>query len=303
MIKIDWEKCGGLIPAIITDAKDNSVLMLAYMNEEALNLSLQTGFAHYFSRSKNRIWKKGEESGNVQKIERVMVDCDNDTLLIYVCQNGSACHTGAKSCFFKEIKFDGKIESNIDENAKNLRPKYDVLDEIYHLILDRKLNADPQNSYVAKLFSKGENAILKKICEEAGEFAFACKDLSEFEKMTRIQTKFQSEICENLDTNLIKQQSEILDEISSSNLDASQNSQTFARGANLAKFHSEFDPQKFGEHIKGDPKYDVVYECADLIFHALVALAGHNISPKQILDELIRREGTSGIAEKNSRKN
>ena len=84
MIKIDWEKCGGLIPAIITDAKDNSVLMLAYMNEEALNLSLQTGFAHYFSRSKNRIWKKGEESGNVQKIERVMVDCDNDTLLIYV---------------------------------------------------------------------------------------------------------------------------------------------------------------------------------------------------------------------------
>ena len=71
----------------------------------------------------------------------------------------------------------------------------------------------------------------------------------------------------------------------------------------MAKFHSEFDPQKFGEHIKGDPKYDVVYECADLIFHALVALALHNISPKQILDELIRREGTSGIAEKNSRKN
>ena len=287
MIKIDWEKCGGLIPAIITDAKDNSVLMLAYMNEEALNLSLQTGFAHYFSRSKNRIWKKGEESGNVQKIERVMVDCDNDTLLIYVYQNGSACHTGAKSCFFKEIKFDGKIESNIDENAKNLRPKYDVLDEIYHLILDRKLNADPQNSYVAKLFSKGENAILKKICEEAGEFAFACKDLSEFEKMAKIQTKFQSELCEN----------------SNANLDASQNLQALARGANLAKFHSEFDPQKFGEHIKGDPKYDVVYECADLIFHALVALAGHNISPKQILDELIRREGTSGIVEKNSRKN
>ena len=171
------------------------------------------------------------------------------------------------------------------------------------MILDRKLNADPQNSYVAKLFSKGENAILKKICEEASEFAFACKDLSEFEKMTKIQTKFQSEICENLDTNLIKQQSAILDEISSSNLDASQNSQTFARGANLTKFYSEFDPQKFGEHIKGDPKYDVVYECADLIFHALVALAGHNISPKQILDELIRREGTSGIAEKNSRKN
>ena len=228
-----------------------------------------------------------------------MVDCDNDTLLIYVYQNGSACHTGAKSCFFKEIKFDGKIKSNIDQNAKNLRPKYDVLDEIYHLILDRKLNADPQNSYVAKLFSKGENAILKKICEEAGEFAFACKDLSEFEKMA----KFSSEICGNLDINLIKQQSVNLDEISSANLDTSQNSQTFARGANLAKFHSEFDPQKFGEHIKGDPKYDVVYECADLIFHALVALALHNISPKQILDELIRREGTSGIAEKNSRKN
>ncbi|MBF0985330.1 MAG: phosphoribosyl-AMP cyclohydrolase, partial [Campylobacter sp.] len=103
-MKIDWEKTGGLLPVVVQDVASSEVLMLAYMDEEALNLSLETGFAHYFSRTKNRIWKKGEQSGNVQKIEDAYLDCDNDTLLIKVEQKGgTACHTGAKSCFFRKI--------------------------------------------------------------------------------------------------------------------------------------------------------------------------------------------------------
>ncbi len=100
MIKIDWEKQNGLIPAVVQDAETKSVLMLAYVNEEALRLTFETGYAHYFSRSRNELWKKGGTSGHVQKIEQVRLDCDGDTLLYIVKQTGPACHTGAKSCFF-----------------------------------------------------------------------------------------------------------------------------------------------------------------------------------------------------------
>ena len=95
-MKVDWQKLGGLLPAIVQDAGDGAVLMLAYMNEEALSLTLRTGYAHYFSRSKERIWKKGESSGHVQLVREAFLDCDNDTLLLKVEQcGGSACHTGA----------------------------------------------------------------------------------------------------------------------------------------------------------------------------------------------------------------
>jgi len=100
MIKIDWEKQSGLIPAVVQDAETKSVLMLAYVNEEALRLTFETGYAHYYSRSRNELWKKGGTSGHVQKIEQVRLDCDGDTLLYIVKQTGPACHTGSKSCFF-----------------------------------------------------------------------------------------------------------------------------------------------------------------------------------------------------------
>ena len=173
MINVDWQKVGGLLPVVVQDESDGTVLMLAYMNEEALNLSLETGLAHYYSRSKNRIWKKGESSANIQIIKSVFLDCDNDTLLIKVEQKGGvACHTGERSCFFRELNFDKK--QNLAQNSSSKNSPYNILDELYHICLERKFNGDPERSYVAKLYKKGENSYLKKISEEACEFALAC---------------------------------------------------------------------------------------------------------------------------------
>ncbi|QSZ66772.1 phosphoribosyl-AMP cyclohydrolase [Methanofollis aquaemaris] len=94
---------GGLVPVIVQDAKSREVLMLAYANDEAVQLTLETGFAHYWSRSRGKIWKKGEESGNVQRVREVRADCDADTLLYLVEQKGAACHTGHYSCFYRCI--------------------------------------------------------------------------------------------------------------------------------------------------------------------------------------------------------
>ena len=103
-INIDFKKGDGMIPVIIQDFHSGEVLMLAYMNEEAYRLSESTGFAHYWSRSKERIWKKGETSGHVQEIKEMRIDCDNDTILIKVRQVGeAACHEGYRSCFFRRI--------------------------------------------------------------------------------------------------------------------------------------------------------------------------------------------------------
>ena len=307
-MKIDWEKTGGLLPVVVQEIASGEVLMLAYMDEEALNLSLETGFAHYFSRTKNRIWKKGEQSGNVQKIEDAYLDCDNDTLLIKVEQKGgAACHTGAKSCFFRKIAdanlggeskqnlagADGRVltdELNLaNENRQNLaaftaqtkKPAYDIIDEIYHVILERKLNADPQTSYVASLFKKGENAVLKKVGEEAGELIMACKDASAARRFENLADKHASE-----SSNLKKAQ-QIL-----SRDEQDLNSQILTQSA---KEQGEKDELK--KALDG-----VVYEAADLCFHSLIALAAHGIHPERVKAELARRFGLSGIEEKNSRK-
>lgn len=168
---IAWEKMDGLIPVITQDSTTNEVLMLAYMNKEALNLTISTKYAHYFSRSKQRIWKKGEESGHTQKIVEILLDCDNDTILIKVIQEGVACHTGRKSCFFTNLETNDII-SDVEVNTTN---SYSVLDNLYHTIQDRK-NDDPKKSYTSKLLNGKENSMLKKIVEEAGEFTFAVKD-------------------------------------------------------------------------------------------------------------------------------
>ena len=173
--KIDWQKIS-LLPVIVQDVDSNEVLMMAYMNKEALSLSLSTKTAHYFSRSKQRIWKKGESSGHTQEIRSFYIDCDNDTLLIKVVQNGVACHTGRRSCFFTELE-SGEIRSKAEVSSEAL---YGVIDTLYHTIQERK-NADPDSSWTAKLFSKGDNTILKKVVEEAGEFSFAYKDNDEHE--------------------------------------------------------------------------------------------------------------------------
>jgi len=168
--EIDWQK-QELVPAIVQEEKTAEVLMLAYMNKEAFELTKKTKIAHYFSRSKKRIWQKGERSGNIQKVKDILLDCDSDTILLKVEQIGVACHTGRHSCFFKNIQ-NNTITGEIDSKTLD---KYSIVDKLYHLILERK-NKDPKTSYIAKLFYKGDTAILKKIIEEAGELALAIKD-------------------------------------------------------------------------------------------------------------------------------
>ncbi|MDQ1281108.1 MAG: phosphoribosyl-AMP cyclohydrolase / phosphoribosyl-ATP pyrophosphohydrolase [Thermoproteota archaeon] len=102
--ELNFSKGGGLIPVVTQDVNTNEVLMVAYMNEESLKKTLDTGFAHYWSRSRNSLWMKGETSGNTQKVKSIMIDCDEDTILLKVEQKGNACHTGNKTCFYRRIE-------------------------------------------------------------------------------------------------------------------------------------------------------------------------------------------------------
>ncbi len=165
-MNIDWNR-HKLLPAIAQDANSGDVLMLAYMNEEALKLTLETGFAHYFSRSKQRIWKKGEESGHTQKVVDALIDCDSDTILLKVEQNGVACHTGRRSCFFTSIKDDKEVL----EKEVNIEDKYSIVDILYHTIIERKSDKATK-SWTKKLLNNKE-LLLSKIKEEADELCVA----------------------------------------------------------------------------------------------------------------------------------
>lgn len=150
----------GLVVAIATDVYTNQVLMQAFMNKEALQLTLNTGKAHYFSRSRNQLWLKGETSGHFQEVVSICSDCDNDSILMRVIQTGAACHTGAKSCYFNNYK-EFKSVANIDVFYKNI-----------DTIKERK--ACPQEgSYTNYLLNKGVEKISKKIGEEASECIIA----------------------------------------------------------------------------------------------------------------------------------
>ena len=104
MMKVDFEKGNGLVPAIVQDAISGEVLMLGYMNEESLRKTLETGLATYWSRSRNELWTKGETSGHYQHVQEIWIDCDEDTLLVKVIQDGAACHTGNRSCFYRLLE-------------------------------------------------------------------------------------------------------------------------------------------------------------------------------------------------------
>ncbi len=217
---INWNKTP-LIPAIAQDFETNEVLMLAYMNEEAYTLTLSTGYAYYFSRSRQRIWKKGESSQHTQEVKDVLLDCDADTVILKIRQNGVACHTGTKSCFFSSVMQDKIIlEKEIDTDAI-----YGVVDTLYHTILARKNATDSEKSWTKKLLND-KDLMLSKIREEADEVCVAINE--------------------------------------------------------------ESDEQ-------------VIYESADLLYHALVGLGYRNISPDRVKQELGRRFGMSGIREKKAR--
>ncbi|HSB68557.1 MAG TPA: bifunctional phosphoribosyl-AMP cyclohydrolase/phosphoribosyl-ATP diphosphatase HisIE [Candidatus Methylomirabilis sp.] len=208
----------GLIPAIAQDAENGQVLMHAYMNAEALARTLATGLAHYYSRSRGRLWRKGEESGHVQRIRAILYDCDEDTLLLKVNQEVAACHTGNRSCFYRELRLGeggDRVAGSPCFDPGVVYSGLGILLDVYRVIQDRKAHP-PEGSYVASLLAKGSDQILKKIAEEAAEVLLAAKS--------------------------------------------------------------------------GDRK-QIVYEMADLWFHALVLLAERDILPDEIAQELGRRFG------------
>ena len=149
----------GLIPAIIQDATTKTVLMLGYMNAEAVSKTLETNKVTFFSRSKQRLWTKGEESGNFLSFKSLQNDCDNDTLLIQATPQGSTCHKGTDTCWG---------ESNTES--------YGFLSELETIITERKENASSETSYVSELFEKGLNKIAQKVGEEAVEVVIEAKD-------------------------------------------------------------------------------------------------------------------------------
>lgn len=157
-MNIDFNKMNGLVPAIVQDALSGKILMQGYMNEEALAKTQETGMVTFFSRSKNRLWTKGETSGNFMELVSVAADCDGDSILVKANPRGPVCHTGADTCF---------DEVNTSKTG--------FIDQLRTIIKDRKNNPN-DTSYTASLFAKGINKIAQKVGEEAVEIVIEAKD-------------------------------------------------------------------------------------------------------------------------------
>lgn len=153
----------GLVPAVTQDAYTGKVLMQAYMNKEALEKTMETRFAHYYSRSRKCLWKKGETSGNTQMVVSIKVDCDFDSILLVVRQKGPACHTGEVSCFFNGIAEFEQVSNS------------SILYDLCETIADRRAHPK-EGSYTNYLFEKGIDKILKKVGEESAEVIIASKN-------------------------------------------------------------------------------------------------------------------------------
>ena len=208
----------GLIPAVIQDWRDGSVLMLAYMNREAVQKTLEKKTVHFWSRWRNRLWEKGETSGNKLLLKEIFVDCDGDTLLVKAEPLGPTCHTNEQTCFFMRMREDGSVDQAKTADGFGAG----ILDKLYRTVQDRKAHPSAE-SYTSTLLTGGADKVLKKVVEEAGEVALAAK---------------------------------------------------------------------------GGKKDEIIYETADLLFHTLVALGYHDVSPDEIYRELANRYGTSGLKAK-----
>ena len=159
-MEIDFNKdLDGLVPAIVQDATTKTILMLGYMNEDALKITMETKKVTFFSRSKQRLWTKGEESGNVLNLVEIKVDCDKDSLLIQAIPEGPTCHKGTDTCWG-------------EDNVQN----YGFLSKLESIVQDRKDNSEVKDSYVASLFNAGINKIAQKVGEEAVELVIEAKD-------------------------------------------------------------------------------------------------------------------------------
>ena len=269
----------GLIPAIAQDHQSGRILMMAWMNAEALQLTAQTQTAVYFSRSRNKLWHKGESSGHTQQVHDIRIDCDTDVIVLSVTQvGGIACHTGRESCFYQRLDLTGaepvwqtvdavlkdpadiynsnNSTSNSDsdepsttsstpkdklDNHKSNSGSYNttILSQLDRVLAERK-QADADSSYVASLYAKGLNKILEKVGEESTESIIAAKDFAS---------------CDE----------------------------------NTDKIHYD------------EARHELIYEVADVWFHTLIGLAWFDIESGAVLNELGRRFGLSGIDEKAAR--
>jgi phosphoribosyl-ATP pyrophosphohydrolase/phosphoribosyl-AMP cyclohydrolase len=155
--RINWDKVDGLVPAIVQDYQSSQVLMMGYMNQDALVKTAQTGQVTFFSRTKERLWTKGETSGNVLKLENIALDCDQDTLLVKVNPIGPTCHTGTTTCW---------------DGDKQEESQMVWLHQLEQLLASRK-SADPDSSYTASLYARGTKRISQKVGEEGVEVALA----------------------------------------------------------------------------------------------------------------------------------
>lgn len=162
----------GLIPAVVQDATTGKVLMVAYMNEESLELTQKTGRATFWSRSRGELWEKGKTSGNFMYVKEIRIDCDADCLLVLAEPAGPACHTGKETCFYRDINGE---ELNLEKAGSS-----DILNRLMAVTQDRKINPQ-EGSYTNYLFDKGEDKILKKVGEEAAEVVIAGKNRSKSE--------------------------------------------------------------------------------------------------------------------------
>lgn len=166
----------GLVPAIIQDYSNGQVLMLAYMNEESLKKTIDSGKTWFYSRSRQSLWMKGETSGHIQEVKEIRYDCDEDTLLVLVAQTGVACHTGHYSCFYRNQEGKELETARFDpEQIYSGKEGPAILNELYEVITGRK-ETRPEGSYTSYLFDKGIDKILKKVGEETAEVIIAAKN-------------------------------------------------------------------------------------------------------------------------------
>lgn len=159
----------GLLPAVVQDWLDGTVLMLGFMNQHAVSKTLETKSVHFWSRSRQKLWEKGEVSGHKLHVKEVFIDCDHDTILVKAQPAGPTCHTGERACFFSKLDGQGRIGREKSEEAGG-----GILEAVLRTIHDRRANPHP-GSYTTKLFEGGHDKILKKVAEEAGEVLLASK--------------------------------------------------------------------------------------------------------------------------------
>lgn len=277
----------GLIPAIAQDEQSGRILMMAWMTAEALQLTAQTQTAVYFSRSRNKLWHKGETSGHTQQVHDIRLDCDADVIILNVTQvGGIACHTGRESCFYQRLDLSGQT------------PEWQTVDAVIK---------DPADIYQA------DNSPASN--HDSSNNGISNKDGTDKKPLNNSSTGNTNNNHSTSNTPILQQLDHVLAERKQANADSSYVASLYARGLNkilekvgeeatesiiAAKDFANSDEQTDKAHYDA-ARHELIYEVADVWFHTLVGLAWFDIESDAVLDELGQRFGLSGIAEKASR--